>query len=45
MVLALRTWGHYLYGVYVDVFSNHKIILCVNLERVESLPYEMARVP
>ena len=24
MVFALKLWRHYLYGVHVDVFTNHK---------------------
>ncbi|WMV33478.1 hypothetical protein MTR67_026863, partial [Solanum verrucosum] len=26
VVFDLRIWRHYLYGVHVDVFTNHKIL-------------------
>ena len=26
VVFALKIWRHYLYGVHVDVFTNHKIL-------------------
>lgn len=26
VVFALKIWWHYLYGVHVDIFSNHKSI-------------------
>ncbi|KAH0712449.1 hypothetical protein KY289_008408 [Solanum tuberosum] len=29
VVYALKIWRHYLYGVHVDVFTNHKSLQCV----------------
>ena len=29
MVFALKIWRHYLYGVHVNVFTNHKSLLYV----------------
>ena len=26
VVFALKIWRHYLYGVHVDVFTDHKIL-------------------
>ena len=26
MVFTLKIWRHYLYGVHVDVFTDHKIL-------------------
>ena len=42
MVFALKIWRHYLSGVHVDVFTNHKSLpVCVHHEGVESSPEEM----
>ena len=30
---ALKIWRHYLYGVHVDVFSNHKRLQYVSTEK------------
>ena len=45
MVFALKIWRHYLYGVYVDVFTDHKSLQYVFTLKVESSLEEMARVP
>ncbi|WMV09595.1 hypothetical protein MTR67_002980 [Solanum verrucosum] len=29
VVFALKIWRHYLYGVHVDVFTDHKSLQCV----------------
>ena len=29
VVFALKIWRHYLYGVHVDVFTDHKILQLV----------------
>ena len=29
VVFALKIWRHYLYGVHVDVFTDHKSPICV----------------
>ena len=35
VVFALKIWRHYLYGVHVDVFTDHKSAICVYPERIE----------
>ena len=33
VVFDLKIWRHYLYGVHVDVFTNHKILQYVFTQR------------
>ena len=33
MVFALKLWRHYLYGVHVDVFTDHKSLQYVFMQR------------
>ena len=33
MVFTLKLWSHYLYGVHVDVFANHKSLQYVFAQR------------
>ena len=33
MVFALKMWRHYLYGVHVDVFKDHKSLQYVFIQR------------
>ena len=33
VVFALKLWRHYLYGVHVDVFTNHKSLQYVFTQR------------
>ena len=37
MIFALKTWRHYLYGVDVDVFTNHKTELARDVHRLTRL--------
>ena len=43
VVFSMKIWRHYLYGVHVDVFTNHNKI-CIFLKRVESPTKKVARV-
>ena len=43
VVFSMKIWRHYLYGVHVDVFTNHNKI-CIFLKRVESPTKNVARV-
>ena len=36
VVFTLNLWRHYLYGVHVDVFTDHKILQYVHSKRVKS---------
>ena len=46
VLFALKIWRHYLYGVHIDVFTDHKRLqYVVHPERVESSLEEMTRVP
>ena len=45
VVFDLKIWRHYLYGVHVDVFTNHKSLqICVYLKRVEPLTNKLVGV-
>ena len=33
MVFSLKIWRHYLYGVHVDVFTNHKSLQYVFIQK------------
>ena len=37
VVFALQLWRHYLYGVHVDVFKDHKSLQYVFMQREFSL--------
>ena len=42
VVFALKLWRHFLYGVHVDVFTDHKRLQnCVRREGVESTSAEI----
>ena len=44
MVIALKHWRHYLYGVHVDVFTHHKSLQYVfYTEKIESSSEKMGR--
>ena len=44
MVFALKLWRHYLYGVHVDLFTNHKSLHYAFTERVQSTSVELVGV-
>lgn len=33
VLFALKIWRHYMYGVYADVFTNHKILQHVFIQK------------
>ena len=41
VVLALKIWRHYLYGVHVDVFTNHKSLQYVFTQKELNLCQRM----
>ena len=42
VVFVLKIWRHYLYGVHVDVFTDHKSLQYVLTKKSSTLPEEMA---
>ena len=39
VVFALKIWNHYLYGVHVDIFTNHKILQYLFTQKELNLRY------
>ena len=45
VVFALKIWRHYLYGVHVDVFTDHKSLhICFYTNKVKYLTKKMVRI-
>ena len=45
VVFVLKIWRQYLYGVHVDVFTNHKRLQYIFTEKELTSPQEIAKVP
>ena len=45
VVFSLKIWKHYLYGVHVDVFTDHKSLhICFYTNKVKYLTKKMVRI-